>query len=152
MAYVSACTSYLTHECKYMNSYHSSLPLKKEAVSVMSEYPQDGGSVCCCYDYRVDAGLQNCMERCIFRVIWCSMTNACHAEREYPQDVSEGKFIHSNLISCSLIGSLVNTWMYWKCPLHSVYCAQSASRLRKVLLVRDRVHERHTAWSIFFTG
>ena len=28
---------------------------KIEAPSVMSEYPQDGGSVCGCCDYRVDA-------------------------------------------------------------------------------------------------
>ena len=33
-----------------------------EAVSVTSEYPQDGGWVCCCYDYPVDA---------ICRIAWC---------------------------------------------------------------------------------
>ena len=25
-----------------------------EAVSVTSEYPQNGGSVCCCYDHNID--------------------------------------------------------------------------------------------------
>ena len=32
-----------------------------EAVSMTSKYPQDGDSICCCYDYRVDAWLQNCV-------------------------------------------------------------------------------------------
>ena len=59
----------------------------------MSEYPQDGGSVCCCYDYCVDTGLQlNCVVHCILRVISCVMAGACHAEQEHPQDGSHGKW------------------------------------------------------------
>ena len=42
--------------------------------------------VCCCYDYRVDAWLQNYMVHCILRVIRCIMSDACHTEWEYPQD------------------------------------------------------------------
>ena len=55
---------------------------------MMSEHPQDGGSVCCCYDYCVDARLQKCVVRCVLRVIGCGMSDACHAERirKYPQD------------------------------------------------------------------
>ena len=33
-----------------------------EAVSV---YPQDRGSVCCCYDYSFDVQLQNCVVHCV---------------------------------------------------------------------------------------
>ena len=40
-----------------------------EAVNVTSEYPQDGGSVCCCYDYRVLARLKNCAVRSVLHVI-----------------------------------------------------------------------------------
>ena len=40
-------------------------------VSVMSEYPQDGGSVCCSYHYHVDSWLQNCVVRCILHAIGC---------------------------------------------------------------------------------
>ena len=57
-----------------------------EAISVMSEHPQDGGSGCCCYDYRVNVGLQNCLLRCILLVIGCVMSGANHTKQEYPQD------------------------------------------------------------------
>ena len=57
-----------------------------ELVSVTSEYPQDGDSVCYCYDYPVDAQLQNCVLRCVLRVSRCIMSDACHAEWEYPHD------------------------------------------------------------------
>ena len=43
---------------------------------------QDGGSVCCCCDYHLYAQLQNCLVRCVLHV----MSDACHAEWEYPQD------------------------------------------------------------------
>ena len=57
-----------------------------------------------------------------------------------------GVFIHSNLISCALIGSLVNT----RSVLKMSHCTpRTAPRLREVLLVRDRAHERHIDWSIF---
>ena len=39
-----------------------------EAVMTL-EYPQDSGSVCCCYAYSVDVWLQNVL-CCIFHVIW----------------------------------------------------------------------------------
>ena len=42
---------------------------KKETVSVTSEYPQDGSSVCFCYDFRVDMQLQKCMVRCVLHII-----------------------------------------------------------------------------------
>ena len=32
-----------------------------EAVCATSKYLQNGGSVCCCYYYRVNARLQNCV-------------------------------------------------------------------------------------------
>ena len=57
-----------------------------EAVRVTSEYPQDGISDCCYFNYRVDMQLQNCMVRCILRPIGCVMSEVCHAEQEYPQD------------------------------------------------------------------
>ena len=56
-----------------------------KTVSVTSEYPQDGGSVCFCYDY-LFASLQDCVVCCILRVIRCIMSNAYHAERKYPQN------------------------------------------------------------------
>ena len=61
----------------------------KKTISVMSEYPQDGSSNCNCYDYRVDTRLQNCMARCVLRVIRCI---TCHAEQEYPQDGAGMRF------------------------------------------------------------
>ena len=45
---------------------------EKEAISVMSKYPQDVSSVCCCYDYGIDAQLQNCVVGCILFVIGCN--------------------------------------------------------------------------------
>ena len=62
-----------------------------EAISVMSEYPQDGGLVCCCYDYRVYAQLQNSVVCCVLHVKGCVMSDAWHAQREYLQDGSHGK-------------------------------------------------------------
>ena len=58
------------------------ISLAIEVVSVMFEYPQDGGSVCCCYDYCIGVQVQNFVVRCTLRV----MSDACHAEREHPQD------------------------------------------------------------------
>ena len=46
-----------------------------EAVSVMSQYPQDGGSVYCCYDHRVYTWLLNCMVHCVLCVIGCVMSD-----------------------------------------------------------------------------
>ena len=62
-----------------------------EADSVTSEYPQDGGSVCCCHDYRIEARMQNCMVCCTLRVVGCAVSDSCHAEWEYPQDGDWGK-------------------------------------------------------------
>ena len=62
-----------------------------ETVSVTSEYPQNGGSVCCCYDYRVDVQLQNCVVHCVLKVIGCVMGGASHAKQEYLQDGGCGK-------------------------------------------------------------
>ena len=42
-------------------SIHQHKTANKETVSVTSMYPQDGGSVCCCNNYYVDARLKNCM-------------------------------------------------------------------------------------------
>ena len=64
------------------NKLHTAMIMEPdiEAVSVISEDPQDGGSVCCCYDYCIDARLQNCAVRCILHAIGCVMSDACHAE------------------------------------------------------------------------
>ena len=43
---------------------------------VTSEYPQDGGPICCCYDYRSDARLHNCVDRCVLSVIKCVLQKA----------------------------------------------------------------------------
>ena len=53
------------------------------------ECPQDGDSVCCCYNYHVDVRLQNCVVRWVLRLIGCMVSIACYVEREYPQDGSQ---------------------------------------------------------------
>ena len=45
-----------------------------KAVSVKS----DGGPVCYCYDYYVDAQLQNWVVCCILHLIGSVMSDACH--------------------------------------------------------------------------
>ena len=56
------------------------------------EYPQDGGSVCCCYNYGVVTRLQDRVVRRILLVIERVMSDACHAEprrvfaRWYPRE------------------------------------------------------------------
>ena len=57
-----------------------------EAVCVTSKYLKDGGLVCCCFDYRVDVRLQNCMVHCVLLPVRGVMSNACHAEGEFPQE------------------------------------------------------------------
>ena len=71
-----------------------------EAVKVMSEYPQDGSSsfLLLCYDYHVDAQLQNCAVHCVLRIIGCVMAGACLAEREYPQDGGHEKKLTASFI------------------------------------------------------
>ena len=39
-----------------------------------------------CFDYHIDGWLQNCMVHCVLRIIGCVMSDACHAEQEYPYD------------------------------------------------------------------
>ena len=52
-----------------------------------SEYPQDGCSGCCCYDYPADARPQNCTVYCVLLVIGYVISDTCHAvKQEYPQD------------------------------------------------------------------
>ena len=65
--------------------------VSKKAISVASEFSQDGGSVCCCYDKHVRVRLQECMVLCVLRVISCVMSGACYAEREYIQNGGRGK-------------------------------------------------------------
>ena len=52
-----------TCDCNQRNTvqfiYSANFELRIEAISVTSVYPQDGGSVRCCYDTHVDARLQN---------------------------------------------------------------------------------------------
>ena len=51
----------------------------------------------------VEVQLQNCVVRCVLRVIGCEMSDACHAEREYPQDGGRGKKadgLYTKLNSC----------------------------------------------------
>ena len=67
------------------------------AVSVMSEYPQDGGSVCCSYDYRIDAWLQNCIVHCILRVIRYVMFDTCHADESIHKMVAAGKRLTASI-------------------------------------------------------
>ena len=61
-----------------------------EAIGVTLGYPQDGGSVCCCYDYCVDVRIvwYVC---CVLQAIGCVMSDACHTEQEYRQDGGCGK-------------------------------------------------------------
>ena len=66
-----------------------------------SGYPQDDDSVCCCYDCHVDAWLQNCMVRCVLHVIGFAISEACHAEQEYPQMVAAGKRLTASLWATS---------------------------------------------------
>ena len=61
----------------------------------MLDYPQDGDSVCCCYDYCIDMRLQDCVMYCVLHVIRCAMSDACHAEPEYIQDVAAGNACHA---------------------------------------------------------
>ena len=58
---------------------------EKEAISVMSKYPQNGSSVCCCLDYCIDARLQNCVVGCVLLVIGYVISDECHTEQEYLQ-------------------------------------------------------------------
>ena len=58
----------------------SSLNIHIKVVSVTSENPQDGGSVCCCYDYHVDVRLQKCEMRCVLGTLGCVMSRIYHAE------------------------------------------------------------------------
>ena len=59
-----------------------------EAVSVTSEYAQDGGSIFCCYDTLVqNSELHGAL--CLVTVCnWVrnGRHSTCHAEQEYPQD------------------------------------------------------------------
>ena len=52
----------------------------------MSDYPQDGSSVCFCYDYRFDVWLQNSVMCCILHVIGWIISDSCQGEQAYPQD------------------------------------------------------------------
>ena len=72
------------------------------------------GSTSLCRD-----SLIRCINVAVF--VWCHYFPSCLCLS------SMTCCIHSNLISCSLIGSFVNrpTRMYWKCPLHSAYCVQT---------------------------
>ena len=63
-----------------MKYYHITLIIETISVSVMSGYPQDCGSVFCCYNYRVD--WQHCMVHHVFHVIECVMSEACHTENQ----------------------------------------------------------------------
>ena len=51
-----------------------------------SEYPQDGGWERCCWDYRIDAWLKNCVVYCDLAVIRCICLTNVHTEHLYPQD------------------------------------------------------------------
>ena len=62
-----------------------------EAISVTSEYTQDGGWVYCRDGYHIDARLQDYMVHCILHIIGCVMFDACYAEWEYPPVGGRGK-------------------------------------------------------------
>ena len=74
-----------------------------------SDYLQDGNSVCCCYDYCFDTQLQNCVVRCVLRVIGCAVVGACHTGQEYPQDGGHGKMADSLYYETCLCG-----YDFWK--------------------------------------
>ena len=57
----------------------------------MLEYPQDDGSLCCCYAYRINLWLRNCLVHCVLHVIRCVMSGTCHAEWEYQKYGGRGK-------------------------------------------------------------
>ena len=85
--------------------YFCTFYLTIEAVSMTSEYPQDGRSVYCYYDYRDDARLQNWVVLYFLRVIGCVMSDACHSELTCPQDGGSGKSLTASIIgfeSCRL--------------------------------------------------
>ena len=73
-----------------------------EAVSVMSEYPQNVGLVCCCYNYHIDVRLQNFVVRCVLHVIGCVLSDACHTEQEY-KIVVVGRRLTASIILCPFI-------------------------------------------------
>ena len=58
------------------------------------------------------------------------------------------KFIHSNLISCFLIGSLVNTQSVLK-YLSKVDSSSLKCWDNPLFLLHDRARDRHIDWSIF---
>ena len=68
-----------------------------EANSVTSEDPRDGGSVCCCYDYSIDVRLQNCVVRCVLRVIGCANpTNVKQNESTHKMVAARKRLTASN--------------------------------------------------------
>ena len=59
------------------------------------------------------------------------------------------------LIHTLQLNFLFSDWLFRKyveCIKSVQNTPRTAPRLREVLLVRDRVRERHIDWSIFFTG
>ena len=97
----------------YSNMRETQLMVYIEAVSVTSEYPQEGGSVCCCYDFHVDTRLQNCVVHCVLCVTRCVMAGAYHAEWEYRTHkvVVSGKgwqpLLSRQEVQCGNFGKLV---------------------------------------------
>ena len=81
-----------THVKLILQSFYAH---SKHASTGTNGDPQDGGSVCCCYEYHVEMRLQNCVVRCVLRIFWCVMSNACHWEQEYTQDGGHGKMADS---------------------------------------------------------
>ena len=108
----------------------------------MSEYIQDDGWECCCYDYRVDARLKNCVVHCDLRVIGCVMSDACKCRMH-------------RLIKTQIGHARDFAWYRGQrpSPAHvsvrdSVTRACTDSRARKPLQLRDKSATLSRAWVV----
>ena len=64
---------------------------------MMSEYPQDGSSVSCCYDYHIDAQLQNCLVHYVLRVIGCVMAGTWQNKGTHKM-LAAGKMLMASIV------------------------------------------------------
>ena len=113
------------------------------------EYPQDGGSVCCCYDYHVETGLQDCVVCCVLHIIGCVMSDACHVKQEYLQGSGHGENA-DGLYSIEIVGL---TQLFVS---HGVVYSMFKQTIRKIpnglvyasMLVKNSLIEMHfiTMW------
>ena len=108
-----------------------------------SEYPQDDGSVYCCYDYCIEAQLQICVLHCVFCVIGCVMSGTCHVEREYPQDNGQGKKADGLY------------WHHWQLEIvHAIDCIYNSQTKISLFYTGDAIKQNESEvvqiWFSFF--